>query len=252
MLQDAVKYTLDAEEKLKRFLDDPSIPIDNGSAERIIRKVATGRRAWLFCDTPDGARALALFYSLVVTAQLNNANDYYYVKYLCERIPGGLLGPVGQLSDEILETLMPWSEEYKAYEKHEIESRYDAVILGNDMNRPTKEDILEMRRQMEATTVSADSGETVKDKSHPNDTSETPDDAPELPKFSVNDRPDAQPLSAPAVSSNIYENTLIEAPAPNPEGNPIRGEPDTRDGPVKQRTNVLADVRDEEIRRRTG
>ena len=75
-LRDAVKYALDGEEKLKRFLDDPSIPIDNGSAERIIRKVATGRRAWLFCDTPDGAKALSLFYSLVATAQLNGANDY--------------------------------------------------------------------------------------------------------------------------------------------------------------------------------
>ena len=132
-LQDAVKYALDGEEKLKRFLDDPSISIDNGSAERIIRKVATGRRAWLFCDTPDGAKALSLFYSLVVTAQLNGANDYYYIKYLCEHVPGGLLGPIRQLTDEQLEALMPWSEEYKAYEKHEIESRYDAITLGNDM-----------------------------------------------------------------------------------------------------------------------
>ena len=132
LLQDAVKYTLDAEEKLKRFLDDPSIPIDNGSAERIIRKVALGRRAWLFCDTPDGAKALALFYSLVATAQLNKANDYYYVKYLCEHIPGGLLGPVRQLSDEELEKLMPWSEEYKVYEMHEIQSRYDEITIGSE------------------------------------------------------------------------------------------------------------------------
>jgi len=123
-LQDAVRYALDGEEKLKRFLDDPAIPIDNGSAERIIRKVATGRRAWLFCDTPDGAKALSLFYSLVATAQLNDANDYYYIKYLCEHVPGGLLGPIRQLTDEELEALMPWSEEYKAYEKHQIETSF--------------------------------------------------------------------------------------------------------------------------------
>ena len=155
LLQDAVKYTLDAEEKLKRFLDDPCISIDNGSAERAIRGVATGRRAWLFCDTPEGAKALALFYSLVTTARLNQANDYYYIKYLCEQIPGGLLGPVNQLSDEKLESLMPWSEEYKAYEKHEIESRFDTVTIESDMKKPTKEDILKMRQQMEAEEFTA-------------------------------------------------------------------------------------------------
>lgn len=153
-LQDAVKYALAGEEKLKRFLEDPSIPIDNGSAERIIRKVASGRRAWLFCDTPDGAKALALFYSLVITAQLNGANDYYYIKYLCEHVPGGLLGPIRQLTDEELEVLMPWSKEYKDYEKHQIEIRYDAITMENDMERPTKEDILKIRRQMEKQEVS--------------------------------------------------------------------------------------------------
>ncbi len=218
----------------------------------MIRKVATGRRAWLFCDTPDGAKALALFYSLVATAQLNNANDYYYVKYLCEHIPGGLLGPVSQLSDEMLETLMPWSEEYRAYEKHEIESRYDAVILDNDMSRPTKEVILEMRRQMETTTASADSGETVEDQPHPDDSSEEPDVAPDLPELTVNNMPDSQRVSAPAVSSNVYENAIIEVPGSTPDGNPIGGEPDIRDGPARQRINVLPEVQDEEKRRKTG
>lgn len=70
--------------------------------------------------------------------------------YVCERIPGDLLGPVEQLSDEKLESLMLWSEEYKAYEKHEIESRFDAVTVENDMKKPTKVKILEMRRQLEA------------------------------------------------------------------------------------------------------
>ena len=250
LLQDAVKYTLDAEEKLKRFLDDPFIPIDNGSAERIIRRVATGRRAWLFCDTPDGAKALALFYSLVATAQLNSANDYYYVKYLCEHIPGGLLGPVGQLSDEKLETLMPWSEEYRAYEKHELESRYDAVILGNDMNKPTKEDVLEMRLQMEV--VSADTREIASNVSFPDGSSEKQNTTPDLPDSGVSGMPDVQQTAFVVSSSPIYENVLIELSSSAPECNPIFGEQDTRDGPVEQRINIPPDIQDEEIRRRTG
>jgi hypothetical protein len=252
LLQDAVKYTLDAEEKLKRFLNDPTIPIDNGSAERIIRKVATGRRAWLFCDTPDGAKALALFYSLVATAQLNNANDYYYIKYLCEHVPGGLLGPIRQLSDKELEVLMPWSEEYRSYEKHEIESRYDAVTIGNDMKKPTKDDILEMRRQMESAATSVNTGKTANNEMQLDGSFEQPGIVPDLPDTNVSNMPDAQQTVSEAVSSQIYENVLVEIPGTMPDDGPIDGEQDTRDGPIVRKNDMLPVIQDEKIRRRTG
>lgn len=246
LLQDAVKYTLDAEEKLKRFLDDPSIPIDNGSAERIIRKVSVGRRAWLFCDTPDGAKALALFYSLVATAQLNNANDYYYVKYLCEHVPGGLLGPVRQLSDEELEKLMPWSEEYKAYEKHEIQSRYDEITIGSDMNRPTKDDILAIRRQMEAEIVS--SAEKAGNPNVSGDKSEQPDAQPDLSEPA----PGHLPTASTAMPSQRYESALIEAPTSALDCISSDADSDLSDGPGVQEINLLTDAHDKETRRRTG
>ena len=239
LLQDAVKYTLDAEEKLKIFLDDPSIPIDNGSAERIIRKVATGRRAWLFCDTPDGAKALALFYSLVATAQMNNANDYYYVKYLCEHIPGGLLGPVRQLSDAELEALMPWSEEYRAYENHEIESRYDAMTIGNDMNRPTKDDILKMRQQMEAEDTPADTDKPVENENSADCSAGHPDTAQNSP-ISFHD---GLPQS--------YENSLVEVFAPEPDCFPF-GTEASRERPAENQANPPPDSDKEEKQRRTG
>ena len=238
-LQDAVKYALDGEEKLKRFLDDPSIPIDNGSAERIIRKVATGRRAWLFCDTPDGAKALSLFYSLVATAQLNSANDYYYIKYLCEHIPGGLLGPIRQLTDEELETLMPWSEEYKAYEKHEIETRYGSITLGSDMMKPTKADLLEMRRQMEKEDSAA---ETV---NHGN---------PEKPELNPAGRPDA--AAETNSDPNAYdsplpnENELVEMPAFGDDS--ISEGTEQNHPPVEQQNDLSSDFRCPEEQRKTG
>lgn len=149
-LKDAVAYALGGEEKLKRFLDDPRIPIDNGSAERIIRRVAKGRRAWLFCDTENGAKALAVMYSLVTTAQMNGVNDYYYIRYLCEHIPGGIGEPIRKLTDDELEALMPWSDQYKAYERHEIESRYDNIIVGKSLeDMPRDADVQKMRMEME-------------------------------------------------------------------------------------------------------
>jgi hypothetical protein len=35
-----------------------------------------GRRNWLFCNTPDGAEATVIVYSLIETAKANGANPY--------------------------------------------------------------------------------------------------------------------------------------------------------------------------------
>ena len=237
-LQDAVKYALDGEEKLKRFLDDPSIPIDNGSAERIIRKVATGRRAWLFCDTPDGAEALSLFYSLVATAQLNGANDYYYIKYLCEHVPGGILGPTRQLTDEELDALMPWSEEYKAYEKHEIETRFDAITLESNIPRPTKASFLELRRQME----------------EENSAVEESLDAPEKSELSPVGQPGADVEDDMNLSMAKHtlpnENELVEIPASSDD--PVSDKTEHNKPPADQQTDFTSDFRCTEKQRKTG
>jgi hypothetical protein len=61
-------------------LRDGRLSIDNGEAERKIKYVAIGRKNWLFCDTPEGANASALFYSFVVTAKENGMNPYEALK----------------------------------------------------------------------------------------------------------------------------------------------------------------------------
>jgi transposase IS66 family protein len=55
-----------------RFLGDGQICLTNNAAERALRGIALGRRAWLFagCDR-GGARAAAMF-TLIETAKLNN------------------------------------------------------------------------------------------------------------------------------------------------------------------------------------
>ena len=80
-LGQAVKYYLNEHTYLTRYLDDGLMEPDNGFAERAIRKFAIGRNNWLFSDTPDGAEASSILYSLVVTAKLNGVNAY---KALCK------------------------------------------------------------------------------------------------------------------------------------------------------------------------
>ena len=66
------------------------------------------RKNWLFCDTPNGAQASAIVYSMVEMAKANGVNVYHYLTYLLEKMP------TDRMSDEELELLAPWNENVKA------------------------------------------------------------------------------------------------------------------------------------------
>ena len=69
-LEDAVRYSLNQKQQLMAFLDYGEVPISNNLAENAIRPFTLGRKNWLFCDTPKGADASAVVYSLVESAAL--------------------------------------------------------------------------------------------------------------------------------------------------------------------------------------
>ena len=76
---------------LETFLEDGRLPI----CEATIRPFATARRAWLFADTPKGAKANAILYTLVENARANQLNMFEYLKYLLAELPNsGYLEPV--------------------------------------------------------------------------------------------------------------------------------------------------------------
>lgn len=111
-LRDAIKYSLNQEDRLRMFLDDPNIPCDNGFAERSIKPFAILRKNCLFSFSVDGALSMAIIFSLVETARANKAHPYYYLMYLLEKMPAHM----DDTDHDFLPSMMPWSEEYKKYE----------------------------------------------------------------------------------------------------------------------------------------
>src|SRR6059058_577289 len=65
----AITYCLNQWDKLVAFLEDVRLEIDNNRSERSIKPVIIGRKNWLFSNTPQGARASAIIYSIVETAK---------------------------------------------------------------------------------------------------------------------------------------------------------------------------------------
>ena len=102
LTRNAIDYTLNQWPKLIRFCDDGHLRISNILAENAIRPVALGRKAWLFADTPAGARASATFFSLVETAKANGIEPFEYLHKVLQRLPY-----VETVED--MEALLPWN-----------------------------------------------------------------------------------------------------------------------------------------------
>lgn len=79
-IYEAIRYSLANWDYLNNYLNDGRIEIDNNLLENAIRPFALGRKNWLFSGSPEGAKAGAIFYSLIETCKANNIEPY---KYFC-------------------------------------------------------------------------------------------------------------------------------------------------------------------------
>lgn len=106
LLGSAITYSLSQWKKLNIFLKDGRLEIDNNASERSIKPVVIGRKNFLFSNTPRGAKASAIIYSIVETAKANSLNPQQYLNHLFECLP--------QLPDatdpKALSKLAPWSD----------------------------------------------------------------------------------------------------------------------------------------------
>lgn len=104
-LGQAINYSLSNWELFNNILKDGQCELSNNDAERAIKPFVIGRKNFLFCKSPHGAKASAMIYSVVETAKMNNLNPFYYLKYLFEQLPNTKLA-----NPEALDHLLPWSD----------------------------------------------------------------------------------------------------------------------------------------------
>lgn len=83
----ALEYAHNQTDVLKRFFDDGRLVLTNNGAERAIKTVALGRRAWLFCGSDDHAKSTAALYSLVASARLHKLDPEEYLRCLIRLVP---------------------------------------------------------------------------------------------------------------------------------------------------------------------
>lgn len=97
----ALDYMLTRWAAFAGFLDDGRICLTNNAAERALRGIALGRKAWLFCGSDRGGQRAALMYSLIVTAKLNDVDPQAWL--------ADVLARIAEHPAQKVDELMPWN-----------------------------------------------------------------------------------------------------------------------------------------------
>ena len=100
-LGQAVGYAVNQRRWLMNFLLDGRLELSNNRAERSIRPFTVGRKNWLFSYCARGAKASAIVYSIIETAQANGLVPFMYLNYLFQTLPN--------ITTSQLPACLPWN-----------------------------------------------------------------------------------------------------------------------------------------------
>ena len=96
----AIRYGLTRLKRLRPYLDNGRLSIDNNAAERCMRSIALGRKNWPFAGSERGGKSAAIAYTLIETAKLNGIDPQ-----------GWLTDVLGRIADHKIngiDELLPW------------------------------------------------------------------------------------------------------------------------------------------------
>jgi transposase len=76
----ALGYALRQRAALTCFFDDGRLPLTNNQSERELRRIAVGRKAWLFVGSDDHAQAAGNLLTLIASARLHGLDPEAYLR----------------------------------------------------------------------------------------------------------------------------------------------------------------------------
>lgn len=99
-LAQAIRYALGRMPKARPYLTNGHLSLDNNAAERAVKPVAIGRKNWIFAGSEGGGKAMAIAYSLIETAKLNDVDPQAWLTWVLARIADQKITR--------LDELLPW------------------------------------------------------------------------------------------------------------------------------------------------
>jgi transposase len=100
-LAKAIRYALSRLPKARTYLENGFLELDNNTVERAMRPVALGRKNWLFAGSQGGGKAMAIAFTLIETAKLNDVDPQAWLTWVLERIADHKINRIDEL--------LPWN-----------------------------------------------------------------------------------------------------------------------------------------------
>lgn len=94
---DAIRYPTNQWAALNCDCDDGDLRIDNNATERSLRRVAIGRRNWMFFGSDVGGRTAAVLLSFVTTCRVVGVDTFTWFRDVLARIAQG--HPVNRIAE---------------------------------------------------------------------------------------------------------------------------------------------------------
>ncbi len=92
----AIQYSLNQWDALCVYTTDGRLAIDNNASENALRRVAIGRKNWMFCGSDKGGSTAATLFSMIATCQRHKVEPLSYLRDILTRIAAT---PIMQLAD---------------------------------------------------------------------------------------------------------------------------------------------------------
>jgi transposase len=92
----AITYTLNQWDALNRYVEQGFLNIDNNAAERALKRVAIGRKNWLFAGHDEAGASHARLYTLIAGAERHGIDPQKYLTSVLAKIGQAKLSELGQ------------------------------------------------------------------------------------------------------------------------------------------------------------
>ena len=99
-LAQAIRYALGRMPKARPYLENDHLELDNNAAERAVKPVAIGRKNWMFAGSEGGGKAMAIAFTLIETAKLNDVDPQAWLTWVLSQIADHKITR--------LDELLPW------------------------------------------------------------------------------------------------------------------------------------------------
>jgi hypothetical protein len=101
-MAEAINYALNNWPALIRYLDAGFLKIDNNTAEREMKRIAIGRKNWLFVGSDNGGRTASILFSFTSTCHRLNIEPWAYLRDVLTRLPALRANPSPDRLAELL------------------------------------------------------------------------------------------------------------------------------------------------------